>query len=818
MSYDSKYRSALGHYDRGTMINDRGSMSATLHISGENAELMDENAVGASIARLNQLALNSVSPQLEWWQHFTRMSGQRAAPLPPCRSWWGQQFDAALREKCMDGLFRNDLFFTIVWHPEETVGGVMKGLTNWLPFGSKPDGIPRAARDFVRDFEDKVDTTLTAFAGLGVKRLGAEPRDGVWFSEIAEAMHVVMNGYWKPIPLPSGRSRIGRQIVPNRPVFGRLREMELVGDHGKRFIGLAGLLAYPNKTHPGMYERVRRAKFPLVVTNSSVFTQTRKAVDQLNAQFRRFGATGDASKKQAAQIAQSEQDLNSGDYAWVSHHLSLAVHATSIDELDRNMPAAMEMLSLQGAQIQRYDAGTMKAAYFAQDPYNAKWRVKREGISTVDFAGLAALNNVPTGDRGSRWGAPIMYLRTTANTIYADNFHIIGDPTIPAEDVGSFFHLGGMGSGKTSLGTEKLVCAERVGADAIVFDKDCGTAPTILAEDGEYFVMESGEPSGWAPLRALTNAPDDIQHLHVLIAGLIESDSRGPMETGDDTRLGDVIAAQMCLPRQIRGLGGIQPLLDNSSENSSGARLHKWVRGQRLGWAFDGLEDRFDVFVHRLGIDMTALLKNDIVCEPMLAHAFYRIQKRIYMKKPLIMLLEECHATLKRERLVKEFNDHSMTIRKNEGIIGFITQNGWNLLQSAMAETIKQNVHTKVFFGDTGANEATLIDGFSLTPKEFHIVKYILPTMRHAFLKKMPGRSLICRNDLSAIGGKVAVLSGRRATYDMALLLRAKYGTEARLWTPHFERLAPLVVKDPHLDIEDLVEGRTRHVKESLAA
>jgi type IV secretion system protein VirB4 len=111
---------------------------------------------------------------------------------------------------------------------------------------------------------------------------------------------------------------------------------------------------------------------------------------------------------------------------------------------------------------------------------------------------------------------------------------------------------------------------------------------------------------------------------------------------------------------------------------------------------------------------------------------------------------------------VTEFNDHSKTIRKNEGIIGFITQNGWDLLQSAMAETIKQNVPTKEFFGDTGANEETLIGGFSLTPKEFHIVKYILPAMRHAFLKKMPGQSLIWRDDMSAIGGKVTVLSDRR--------------------------------------------------------
>jgi type IV secretion system protein VirB4 len=451
--------------------------------------------------------------------------------------------------------------------------------------------------------------------------------------------------------------------------------------------------------------------------------------------------------------------------------------------------------------------------------------VRRGGARATNFAGYAALNNVPTGTPKSRWGGPIFYLRTTQDTLYPYHFHVTGDPNIPKEDVASWFTVGGMGSGKTTYSCRKVAGAQRVGARNIILDKDCGLAPFVLANDGEYFVLGDGEDSGVVPLKGLKGTPDDLNHLHQLFLGLIESDGRGGVSSAEDGALASQIEFQMSLPADLRSIDGIWPLLGGSAEGA-GARLRKWGRAGRLGWAFDGKADRVNIAAQLLGYDTTALLKNPTVCEPMLTHLFYRFQGIIYQRKPLVISLDECWQTIgnnpgaavDNKRFVARFDDDSKTIRKNEGAIGLITQNAEALLKSTMASTIQQNMPTKEFFGDRQARWEHLVEGYKLTPREFHIVTQVLPNMRHALLVKRPDSSFIARNDLSGVGNHVTIMSGRRSTYDLLQLLREKHGADSRLWVPHYQRLAPLVVDDPHFDLNDLVEGRTRAVQERLAA
>lgn len=90
--------------------------------------------------------------------------------------------------------------------------------------------------------------------------------------------------------------------------------------------------------------------------------------------------------------------------------------------------------------------------------------------------------------------------------------------------------------------------------------------------------------------------------------------------------------------------------------------------------------------------------------------------------------------------------------------------------------------------------------------------------MRHALLVKRPDSSFIARNDLSGVADHVTIMSGRRSTFDLLCLLRERYGYASEDWVPHYQRLAPRVVDDPHFDLTDLIEGRTRAVQERLAA
>ena len=821
MSYDTGFRPQIGHWTQHAVIYQDGSLATTLHVAGQNAELMDEAALLGGRQTINQLALSITHPRLQWWQHFTRIGRQKAPPLAPCQTWWARSFDQAVDQHCMGDLHRNDLFLTILVRPREDIAAALSRI--WRGVWRSRLTIPAATALFLEDFEDAVSKTMNTLRHLGVRRLGFREENGVWFSEIWEAHHLIGNGFFRAIPLAAGTDRAGRQVIPVRPIFGH-RDYQLLTEGFESWGAILGFINYPGQTHPLMFEALKSARFDLTITNSYLFKQSQKAISRLEFKHKQFDATQD-SRSQSKKLAENKDDLQSNLTAYGVHHFSLTIRAGSQPALDRSAWQAEEMVAKGRATISRYDSKSLKAAFYAQFPGNSRWRVRRGGVPSLNFAGFAALNNVPSGTPRSRWGGPIFYLRTTRDTIYPYHFHVTGDPNIPKEDVASWLTVGAMGSGKTTYGGRKAVCAQRVGARCIILDKDCGLAPLVLACDGEYFVLADGEESGVAPLKGLRGTPDDLNHLHQFLLGLIESDGRGGITPAEDGALANQIEFQMSLPVELRSIDGIWPLLGSAGEGA-GARLRKWGRAGRLGWAFDGMKDRVNISARMLGYDTTALLKNPLVCEPMLTHLFYRFQGIIYQRKPLVIMLDECWQTIgnnpgaavDNKRFVATFDDHSKTIRKNEGAIGLITQNAEALLKSTMASTIQQNMPTKEFFGDRQARPEHLIDGYKLTPREFHIVTNVLPTMSHALLVKRPDSSFIARNDLSGIPDHVTILSGRRSTYDLLRALQQKYGDASRLWVPHYQKLAPLVVDDPHFDVLDLIEGRTRAVQERLAA
>ncbi|HTC07281.1 MAG TPA: type IV secretion system protein VirB4 [Acetobacteraceae bacterium] len=737
--------------------------------------------------RSNMIARNIADPRLELWVHFTRIDRQRAMTLPPCRSWWARRFDDAYQQRCLgDGLFRNDLFVTLLMHPDSTLTGAFRGVVR-----SRWQATPSAEAQFVQDFEDVVARLSAGLARYGVRRLGLREKSGVWFSEIAEAYHQILNRYFRPVPLVAGR--LGRLVCPDRPVFG-VRAWELIGEAGPQFGTILSFLEYPARTHPLMFEPFVRAPFSCTATDSFSFTQKTKALGRLNFRGKQMLSADDPAVSQIAELKRAEDDLQSNRYVWGSHHHSLAVHGRTLEEVDRNAAKAQAMLADAGAAVVREDRA-LKAAFFAQLPGNARWRVRPGGIHSRNFASLAALNNIPTGSRRGRWGAPLITFRTTADTEYAFHFHVTDAPSIPAEDLGNLVVTGLAGSGKTSLLGTTLVCAERQGARVVFIDKDYGLAAMCRAVGGVYLVLPAGRPSGLAPLRGLTDTPEHRAFLEEFVRNLILADAGAALTPDEDARLKRAIALQMRMPVELRSLEGVADMLGQRDRMGAGARLRTWCRGGRLGWAFDNDEDQLRFDARMIGFDTTALLKNQTVCAPTLTYLFYRVRALID-GTPFALAIDEFWQAFAVPSFVAMAEDQIRTIRKNEGVVLMATQSAHDLVVSPIAHMFKQNVPTKIFFGDEGASPEDLT-ALDCTPEEIRAVKQVLPLMRFSFLIKRPSGSVICRFDLSAAREKVAVISGRRATYSLMLRLIEQYGDRPEDWVPHYECDAPHLAEDP---------------------
>ena len=548
-----------------------------------------------------------------------------------------------------------------------------------------------------------------------------------------------------------------------------------------------------------MFDELLSAPFPFTMTNSGQFQRSSKMLEWLSTHTKQMISGNDVAKSQQAQLVKAADSLQSRNNVWVSHNWSLAVFAHNRDlrDLDRSAVEAETILGNAAVNPVREDKA-LKAARFAQLPGNRRWCTRPQKIPSDNFASFAAMNNVPKGRMKGRWGPPLLILRTHADTEYPLHFQVQGSAQIPKEDLGNTFLSGPAGSGKTGLAGTMVLTASRQGARVVVVDKDCGLAPMVLAAGGSYLALPNGEPTGLAPLRSLIEQPCGLDYLGKLIRMLIMADGRGEIDPDEDDRLSRAIERQMQLPPDMRELAGVAVALGQAKENGARARLRKWCRGQRLGWVLDGDADLLDTSRRHVGYDTTDMLKNKEVVGPILSYIFYRTRKLID-GTPIVLAIDEMWHAAQNDTFAADNNDQLKTIRKNEGVVLLSTQSTEDVLKLPDAHTYLQQIPTKIFFSDTDASPKSLIDGFNLTTAEFEAVTKKLGTMKHAFLMKRPGGSTICRFDLGRRPDQIAVISGRRSTYELALALRRKHGEDPQLWVPHYERLAPGLVDDPPL-------------------
>ena len=785
-----KFMPQIGHWEQQVGINQDGSLFATFHVAGMPAELAGAAATWLANLRENQLDRSVADPRVEIWDHYVRQDGQDMAALPIIPNWFGARFDDAYRATQTGSLYRNDLFVTVLMQPHDSF---RSGLLSIMGAGAIDH--PQASDAALEEFDTVIQKVEAGLARYGLRRLGFREEGPVVFSELAETFHLILTNDVRRIGVSSGR--MGKVILPERIIFGH-RDFQIVREGAPRFGAILSMLNYPARTRPVMFAALRNAPFPLTITNSRRFIQKAAALGKISLQIKQMQSGNDAAKSQIGQLIQEEDDIASGHSEAVSHHFSVAIYAPSLDALDRRVASAEALLSDAGVTAVR-ETDALKAAFYAQLPGNRRWRTRPEPVKSINAIAMAAKHGVPAGQYKGRWGAPVIMLRTTSNTEYALHLQVHGAASIPAEDLANCMIFGGAGSGKTSLlGSVGLLSLRNPSTRVVLIDKDFGLSVMVRAAGGSYLALASGTPSGLAPLLGLSNTPDDVSFIEGFIKKLILADEQGELSADEDQRLQRAVARQMQMPPALRGFAGIAAFLGMRSKDGAAARLRKWCRGERLGWAFDNDRDELRMETRMTGFDTTAILRNEEVCSPTLSYLFYRTRKLIN-GQPIVMMVDETWQSDLVPAFRDENNDQLKTIRKNEGAVVLATQSAYDALKSPNAHTFKQQIPTKIFFGDETASHADLVDGLGLTEAEYLAVTQTLPLLRHTFLIKRPGGSVLCRFDMSGAKEKIAVISARRSTYELSNRLIAQYGPEPEAWVPEFERLAPGIVDEPTL-------------------
>lgn len=800
---DRKFAPMIGPWTEKTNITDKGALYATFHIRGLASNLASCEQVMANHINMNHTAMQLAHPSVQWYQHFTRIEQRGMTPLPPCSGWFARRFDAAYTEAFGQGLYQNDLYFTVLKRPPVGMRAGLRYLFDaarkYIAAGEPLHDIkvPYAEKVFLDEFEDLASRTAGRFNSLQTVRLQLERRDAGWYNQVDEAYHMILNGFFREIPVSRGRASYN--ITPYLMKFGNGAFSIGEGPVSERVGAIYSLKNYPTETKSTVFDDLRRAPFSMSMTNHFAFARNSKALSELSNKVKLMRSSDDDGGDDLEHVKQAKKRLSGGHNVWGRHDISVAIHSKSgMADLDRKCLLAETMLSNVQMNAVRESEG-LKAAFYAQMVGNDRWLTRPQRIPSEVYCDFGALHGLPGSRFKGRWGPPLFNIRSTADTEIHFHCHVQDAPQFSKEDMASMLLLGPPGTGKTGVLGTIATLSRRQNARVVICDKDRGLGVMVNANGGVYLVLNAGEPTGFAPLKFLSDIPEHTRYLKQFITMLIMSDGGPRLNSEEDTRLARAIHMQLSMPANLRSLAGIGVALGQKDREGARQRLRKWQWGEDLGWVADCPEDVLDMSKTMMGYDTTTILNDAIACGPVMNYIMFRTDA-LLTGRPVIFIVDEFQKIDQNKAFSADNADKLATIRKREGAVILATQSARTAIRSENSHILLQQTPTKILFADVEASFADLVTTMGLTLPEFHAVTVTLASRKHQFLVKRPSGSFIGQFDFSRRADQIAVISGRSSTYALMEKLKAEFGPAPEQWVPEFELQAPFVVDEPALE------------------
>jgi type IV secretion system protein VirB4 len=748
---------------------DTQALMMTFQLDGASHETADVRDLNDWHAKLNGAWRNLANDHLAVWHHLVRRRHE-GYPEGSFRSDFAGDLDAQYRARLgATQMFVNELYVTLVLHPGRDAA---ERAGAWIVKRRRSEADEEEA---VKRLQDAGRDLAQYLGRYGVRALGLYERDGGWFSEPLEVLRLVLTGRRERVPLIRGH--LGSAIYSARVIFGR-EALEIRDAADARFAGIFGVKEYPAVTRPGLWNGLLSARFAFVASQSFSFLSKTAARAVMERKQNQMLSARDRAASQIAGLGDALDDLMSNRFAMGDHQASVLVYGDDPRQLADNLSGARALLADSGLVTAREDLA-LEAAFWAQFPGNFGRRVRPAAITSRNFAALAPFHTHPAGRaEGNHWGPAVALLRTSAGSPFHFNFHV--------GDLGHTFICGPSGSGKTVVQNFMLAALEKFGAQQVFIDKDRGAEIFVRACGGAYLTLRNGEPTGFAPLKALDFTPGAVAFLGQLIRQLVGAGER-PLSVQEEHAIDEAIVALGPLPRGQRSLSALRALLGQRDAGGVGARLEKWCRGGALGWVLDNDEDALGLDAWFLGFDMTHVLDNAEVRTPMMMYLFHRLAALVDGRR-LVIDIDEFWKALGDEAFRGLAQDGLKTYRKQNAFMVFGTQSPADVLRSPIAHTILEQCATKIFLPNAHAAERDYIDGFGLTRREFALVREELAPESRQFLIKQGLNSVVAELRLDGQEDELAVLSGRTETVDLLDRVRARHGDDPKDWLEPFHR------------------------------
>ena len=750
-----EFLNVLGHIADFALLGGDGSHIGALRLDGKALSLLDEGGRYAERRRIEAVLRALADTNVAVCTYHVSHDRVPGFDCGRFRSAFARDLVEAYHRHLAPQLRARDWYVFVVVRPR--------------PLGSflnRFRGTPPGRDDvLLRQLRERLLTVRAILKDYGPVPLGLRRQGGAAFSEIGEALRLILYGRWAPVPLTRGP--LTGAIYTERVICGT-RGFEILTPGGSSYGVIWGLRDYPEVTKPWMLDGLLSATCRLVMTNSFFFRTATAAADRMALTQRRMQSANDRAVSLVGGLDAAIDDVQSGRKIMGDHHWSLAVHADTLEELEAAAGEIRRILA-DGSNLAAVpEALGCFPAFWAQVPgCSSAVRARHGDISGFNFVSFSSLSGFPRGGGRMRWGRAPIRLITAGHTAHDFNPHV--------QQVGQILVIGRPGGGKSVIiGT---LCAalepcfeDRGGGIAVILDKDGSNELTVRARGGSYAQIRAGVASGMAPLKALSDTGAARTWLAEFVRGLILADGKAEPPPDQLERIRTGIAFLLRQPPRLRWLGGLRQFLDHGTEGT-GARLERWCRGGALGWAFDGEADliRFDAGV--VGIDNTEILADEqaTVRAPAAAYQLFRIREQVGRGTRSAVFIDEGASYLPDGRFSEGFDAFSREFRKGNALLCLVVHHPQDLTRHPVGRTLIGNFPTQLLFPNPDADEAAYREALHCTPGEIRAVMQDMTALgAGTFLVKRAEGSFIARMPLGEMPEHLAVLSAdpnRRALW-----------------------------------------------------
>jgi len=775
------FSSLVGAHDA---ITRGGDYLRVWRLDGVAFECADDHHIAERHEALCSLLRNLAGGQWAVWTHRLHRSVGDELQDPP-QPGFARDLSRAYQAKLgRSRMMSNELYLTLVYRPN--VSRTSRALQSRQRTRA---AITEAQSEALRVMEERSALVSRVLRGFGPQLLGTREHLGRTYSEVAEFLGYLVNGFSRPIPMTAGP--LYRSLPIARLSFGG-DKLELRQGDQRRYAALIDIKEYADAVEPGILNSLLYEASEFIETQSFSILPRRDALHALELQRDQLIASDDVVASQIAEMDDALNELGDGQFCMGEYHYSLVVFGEDVGDAGRRAAQAIgavgEASSLQMSTVDL----VADAAWFAQMPGNWQWRPRDAKLSSRAFAALASCHNFARGKRDSNpWGEALALLRTPSGQPFYLNLHSSPDGENSADKKlpGNTLIIGSTGVGKTTLEMFLLTMTRKWDPQPrlVLFDLDRGCEIAIRALGGCYFTFEAGKPTGCNPLQRAPT-PARIQFWEQLIRTCIATPAM-PLMPSDERAIADAVKAVAMMPTALRRFSTVRQNLPKAGENSLFERLGRWCQGGALGWVFDQADDRLlDLNAASvIGFDTTEFLELPEVRTPVMMYLL-QVMEELVNGERLIYVISEFWKALDQEIFSDFAKQKQKTIRKQNGLGIFDTQSPSDVLRHPIGRTMIEQSVTKIFLANPEAVREEYVDGFGLSQAEFEIVRSLSAQGGRRFLVKQGHASAICELDLAGLEEFVTVLSA--TTDNVALLdtVRERHGNDPFQWLPVFLR------------------------------